>query len=202
MAQLLLDANTAQLRAAVAQAGALPDQARIAAKRALKRLRAHIVKTSKRETAAEAKVPQNALGNRYKGEPPDEKGLTIWAGLWDIAPEAVSRPRQTKAGVQAGRWFFPGAFYKRVTATVAHIYIRKSSRHYNPGLYPGLRPAGPPTGQGRSDYWRFPVVRIRVPIDEPMVASFEDNGQEFTTFFGHRFAHELTHEAAIRSAPR
>lgn len=201
MAQMLIDADTTQLQAAVAQALALPAQARRAAKRALKRLRAHVVTTSKRETATAAKVPQKALSNRYKGEPPDEKGLTIWAGLWDVAPESVSTPRQTGAGVRAGRWFFPGAFYRRVTASRPHIYIRLSSRHYQPGLYPGLRPAGPPSG-GYRDFGRFPVIRIRIPIDEPMVASFEGNADEFIRFFGRRFDHELTHEAAVRSAPR
>lgn len=204
MAQLLLDANTAQLRAAVAQAGALPDQARIAAKRALKRLRKHIVTTSKRETAAEAKVPQKALTNRYKGDPPDEKGLTIWAGCWNIEPSRVGTPRQTKAGVRVGRWFFPGAFLA-ILANVTEsqrVYLRMSSRHYNPGIYPGLLPSASRIGAKRKDYWRFPIITLRIPIEEPMVASFEDNGQDFTTFFGRRFAHELTHEAAIRHAPR
>ena len=203
MAQLLLDADTAQLRAAVAQACALPDQARTAAKRALQRLRKHIVTTSKRETAAEAKVPQKALSNRYKGEPPDEKGLTIWAGCWNIEPSRVGTPRQTKAGVRVGRWFFPGAFLASLN-NVGHprVYLRMSSRHYNPGVYPGLLPSASRIGARRGDYWRWPIITLRIPIEEPMIKSFEGNSAEFTEFFDRRFAHELTHEAAIRSAPR
>lgn len=184
---LVLDGS--RMQAAVREAGAAPQQARLAALRAFRRLRTHINSVTRKQAAATLGVPGRALKRRWRSDPPDEMGMRIWVGTWMLAPELMATPRQTPGGVRVGRWFFPGAFYGRVWAHAGPgIYIRKSSRHYDPALYPALRPGTAPAGL---DYWRFPVIRVRVPIEQAVVGSFAGHETAFGEFFFRRFEHEL-----------
>ena len=183
---LRIEVDARALRALLEQAAATPKQARAAVRRALRRTQKHIVDQSKKAVAREAGAPQKALRKRYVSPAPNEEGMEVWVGTWAIAPELFGKPRQTRQGVKVGRLpLFRGAFIGRVYNGVEGIYIRTSSKHYDERRYPGL------TSRHGKGGGRFPVVRIRVPIEDAVVQSFGSREGEFSAFFLRQLEAEL-----------
>lgn len=199
---LRLDIDNSAMRDMIAAVGATPQQARAAVKRAMRRLQKHIMMGSRREVSAKLGVGLQKLRKRYWSSTADENGCEIWAGTWALDALAFGRARQTKTGVRVGRLpEFRGAFIGTPfpSRDSFGVFIRKSSRHYSPDLYPMQRRSGNRFGgSGAGRGGRFPVVRVRVPIEDAVIGSFRGKEPEYEQFFLRQLEHELAYQTSIR----
>lgn len=199
---LRLDIDNSAMRDMIAAVGATPQQARAAVKRALRRLQKHIMTGSKRAVAQKLGVPIKRLSKRYWSSTADENGCEIWAGTWAIDAMSFGRARQTATGVRVGRLpEFRGAFIGTPwpSRNSYGVFIRKSSRHYTPDLYPMQRRSGNRFGNSGADRGgRFPVVRVRVPIEDAVIGSFRGKEPEYEQFFLRQLEHELAYQTSIK----
>lgn len=184
---LRLDIDNAAMQEMIRQIGATPEQAKLATRRALRRLAKHITTQTKRSVAQSLGITQKALQRRYY-QKAVEDGLQVWVGTLGIPPHSLGRPRQTKTGVRVRRWNFPGAFIARIRGE-ERVWIRASSQHYTPRLYSGLQATN--KASVRSGGKRWPVYQARVPIDDAVLTAFSGREQEFADFFLKQFQHEL-----------
>lgn len=199
---LRLDIDNRAMRDMIAAVGATPRQARAAVKRALRRLQKHIMTGSGREVAQKLGLPMKRVAKRYHSSTAEEDGCEIWAGTWAIDAMSFGRARQTKTGVRVGRLpEFRGAFIGRPWPSRGDlgVFIRKSSRHYTPDLYGRQRRSGSRFGgSGAERGGRFPVVRVRVPIEDAVIGSFRGKEPEFEQFFLRQLEAELNYQVNVR----
>ena len=197
-----LDIDNAAMREMIRAAGATEQQARAAVKRALRRLQKHIMTDSKREVAQKLGVPLKKVSKRYHSSTAEEDGCEIWAGTWALDAMSFGRARQTKAGVRVGRLpLFRGAFIGRPWPSRGGVgvFIRKSSRHYTPDLYGRQRRPGDRFGGSGADRGgRFPVVRVRVPVEDAVIGSFRGKEPRYEEFFLRQLQSELNYQTRVR----
>lgn len=193
---LRLDIDNAAMQEMIRQIGATPQQARNAVKRALRRLQKHIISGNKKEVAAKLGVTQKRLSKRYHSSTATEDGCEIWAGTWAIDALDFGRARQTKTGVRVGRLpEFRGAFLATPwpSKNSYGVFIRKSSKHYTPDLYG--RSAG---SAARKRGSRYPLVRVRVPVEDAVIGSFRDKAPEYEEFFLRQLEAELNYQVNVK----
>ena len=161
--------------------------------RALRKLGKRARTIIKKELSASLSVPQKYLNDRFyiSGVDPGEVSITLWIGTYNIEPHTVSKPRQQKRGVKAGKMFYKGAFFAGIYTPVKKVWIRKSSSFYDPVLYPSK--SSSPTKSGR-----FPVVKAKISVEEKAKQILEEKkvgiGMEFIKIF----EQELNYEVNVR----
>lgn len=199
---LRLDIDNRAMREMIAAVGATPKQAQAAVKRALRRLQKHIMTGSAKVVAKRIGAPLHKVRKRYHSSAVDEDGVEIWAGTWALDAMSFGKARQTKAGVKVGRLpLFRGAFIGRPWRSRGDVgvFIRRSSRHYNPSLYPSHPRTGSRFGSSGADRGgRYPVVRVRVPIEDAVIGSFRGNAPEYEQFFLRQLEAELNYQINVK----
>ncbi len=159
----------------------------------------------KKDGAAALKVKQKALTRRIRTsniKNGDQSG-TLWAGTWNLSPYVVGTPRQIGAksvggkkarsllgGVGLGRdRFYRGAFLGKIYGGRENIWIRLSSGHFNPLLFPG----GMKYGSSKFQGGRFPVVKASIATDEVMALVFDRDADEIREQFHKRLRKEVNY---------
>lgn len=193
---LRLDIDNAAMQEMIRQVGATQQQAKNAVKRALRRLQKHIISGNKKDVATRLGVAQKRLAKRYYSSAADENGCKIWAGTWAIDALDFGKPRQSKTGVRVGRLpEFRGAFAASPwpSKNSCGVFIRQSSKHYRPDLYG--RSAG---SAARKRGSRYPLVRVRVPVEDAVIGSFSDSAPEYKEFFLRQLEAELNYQVNVK----
>lgn len=162
---------------------ATPKQVRQATRRALSRTARHMQTVVRREAAKEAKVPQKAIRGRfYRHLSRSRDAASLWAGTYNVSLSQLGTPRQTKAGVRVGRFFFPGAFLGRGRLAGRGVFIRHDSPHFDPTRY-----STPKTNRAIGHIRRA----LGIPLDRAVDRAFTDNEASFEQFFISAFQGEL-----------
>ncbi|MEL7551609.1 hypothetical protein AAGV37_17185 [Pseudomonas protegens] len=88
-------------------------------------------------------------------------------GLTAIAPaNQVGRARQNRSGVSVAGRRYQGAFFKKVYASQADIWIRTGSKHYDPSDYPETREGRRRSGFINENDNRFPLAKAKVSLGD------------------------------------
>lgn len=193
--EILFDKSA--IEAMIANYGATDKQARKAAVSALRKLRKNVQTLVKRQVAKKENIPQKALNKRVYGSKVDDDAvLTIWVGTKDVMPHQIGNPVQDAKGVKVGRYrAWTGAFIANPFRSGEAVWIRMSSKHYTPALYPSADwRAKVPGKQGN----RFPIVKVGVPIEESVAEVIEGNQQEIMDLFMRRLDQELNYYVNVR----
>jgi len=176
-----------------------PEQMEMARASALRKMRTRIETPIKREAAKALRIPQKALKPRFyssKVKRGDDE-LKVWIGTQPMSPFQIGnvrpygKPGKT-GGVKAGRRTYRGAFLASIYAGRQKVWIRLSSKHYQPDLYPTSK------GGSSSRSERFPVIRAAVVIDEVMEQVVERDGNEILSQFERVFLQELNYYTNVR----
>lgn len=139
-----------------------------AVRRALDKTATWLKKEASKGIARETQIPIKVLRKRllsYRTSPKLMRSK-VFFGLRLIDAEHMGAPRRQKAGVKAGKHFFPGAFLGSVYSPTEKIWIRKTSKHYDPNLYPHSTDARSNTEFLDQEGGRFPLVKARIKTDE------------------------------------
>lgn len=162
-----------------------------AARSAAKKVAPAASRMIRRDVATRERIPQKALGNRFKVSSRSTSGApsaTVWIGTWPIPASDLGPAKQGKQAVQAGRHTFPRAFVARMPNGHISTFIRYSSPHYTPRLFPretGYKPAHPsPDG-------RYPIIEGALPIADEVRASVTRNQAEIMRQFRDDFAQRI-----------
>lgn len=193
--EILFDKSA--IEAMIANYGATDKQARKAAVSALRKLRKNVQTLVKRQVAKKENIPQKALNKRVYGSKVDDDAvLTIWVGTKDVMPHQIGNQVQDAKGVKVGRYrAWTGAFIANPFRSGEAVWIRMSSKHYTPALYPSADwRAKVPGKQGN----RFPIVKVGVPIEESVAEVIEGNQQEIMDLFMRRLDQELNYYVNVR----
>ena len=148
-------------------------------------------------------MPQRASSGRFFGSrgTGEDDHVRVWIGTADVDAMTLGRASQNRRGVRVGRRSYRGAFLARIYTNREKVWIRRSSRHFDPDRYPTRR-------QHRRGYHgnlpasmrgRFPVVKAAVPIDDTVQAVIKDQEAEFETIFLKHYRHELNYLVNVRA---
>lgn len=148
--------------------GITEKRAQLAYRRAVDKTMTWLKREASKDISGQTGIPMKVLRKRlqaYRTSKALMRGK-VWFGLNALDADYISSGRQIKAGVKVGRHFFPGAFKASIYSSKQKIWIRKSSKHFDPNMYPSRR--GRATGGVVNDEsrGRFPVVKVRVDIEE------------------------------------
>lgn len=191
------------IEALIASSGATERQTKKATISALRKLRRNVRTLVKRQMSKELGIPQKAFAKRVYGSTVDTDGvLTIWIGTNPISPYAIGDPVKNKTGVKVGRYrTFTGAFIAKVFGDKESVWIRASSKHYSPALYPSS------SSRSYNDWRvgirakyrnRFPVVKVGIPIEEGVTRVIENNREAIGDLFMRRLEQELNYHVNVR----
>lgn len=127
-------------------------------------LRTHIARAvGKQERIAIGAVRQRLRAYPVTGG--DMRGK-LWFGINAIEASRTGRARQTGAGVSVAGRRFQGAFFKKVYGSNADIWIRTSSKHFNPTDYPDSEQGSRRTGFVEEHDNRFPLAKAKVSLEQ------------------------------------
>ncbi|NDY41254.1 hypothetical protein G3N55_00115 [Dissulfurirhabdus thermomarina] len=174
-------------------------EADLARTRALRRTAREIRTQVRREAARELRIPQRALSGRLylSRVRPGDEAAALWIGTLPVPAVAVGRPRQTKKGVRVGRRSWRGAFVARIYGR-EQVWIRRSSRHYDPALYPTRHRAGDRFGAAGHLRGRFPVVRAAVAVDGVVEAVVRRAAPRVPGLYARKWDQELNYVLNVR----
>lgn len=203
MTLLALDIDQEMLERRADLAGATDQQLRAAITSALRKMETRVETRIKRRAAKTLRIPQRSLENRFfsKSIQPGDSELKVWIGTWHLSPFAIGSPRTygtpcRSGGVKVGGRTYPGAFLAKIYTVEEKVWIRLSSKHYSPELYPTkYRPGDRGLGGDKS---RFPVVRAAVPIDDVMRDVIEQEGPQILQEFDKVFLAELNYQVNVK----
>lgn len=195
--------NEAAFARAVERIEATPAQVVRARASALRKMRKRIETMVKRAAAKELRMPQKVLGRRFYSDPVKrtDEVLKVWIGTHPVSPFSLGKVRPygkpgKTGGVKAGRRTYRGAFIAAIYSSRDKVWIRKSSKHYSPELYPTRKRAGDRgLGELRG---RFPVVRAAVPIDEVVGKVVSQHEGIILAEYRNVFVQDLNYFANIR----
>lgn len=124
-----------------------------------------------RDVSKQERIAVRAVRQRLRSYPIQGQGQLgkLWFGTNPMEASRTGQARQTKAGVSVAGRRYQGAFFKRVYGNKADIWIRTSSKHFNPDDYPGSTAS---MGGGTSSGWiaendnRFPLAKAKVSLED------------------------------------
>lgn len=200
MSQPIVQINIAQgLGAIVAEFGATAGQIDRALKSSVRRLQGWMNTQLARALGTALDINQGAIKARMKKSAvriggTNEINASIWIGINPIEAQRAGAPRQQRAGAKVKGRLFAGAFTASIYTEDRKVWIRQSSKLYDPEKYevrgyrarPGNRFGAQQNLQGSG---RFPVVLVRIPIAEDaekFLPQFEaPAAREFEKIFEH-----------------
>lgn len=173
---------TNDIAAAVEAVGAIPQQVRPAARRALRKTGTAMWKPIRADAAKRANVPVRALRRRvFRHLSRSRDALSLWFGTYRVGLSQLGKARQTKRGVRVGKRFYLGAFLGRGKLAGRGVFIRYGSPHFDPNVYG--KPKNP-----RPDS----IVRAKgVEIGPHMEAAVAANESRLRRYFGQALQEEL-----------
>ncbi|MGI6655256.1 MAG: phage tail protein [Desulfobulbus sp.] len=196
---------------AVREMNALPAQAARATASALRKTGRSLQTRIKREAARELRLPQKFLARRFyvSRVKVGAQHATLWIGLRSLRVEplgTVGRYGETGAkfaGVMvvggSRRLVYRGAFLAKMQPDAPErIYIRLSSKHFDPALYPIKAKTQQRLDSGEPFGGRFPVVRPAIPISGPIIAAVGRVREDAVPIFEKIFASELNYQVNVR----
>jgi hypothetical protein len=174
-------------------------QIRLARTRALRKTVSWLQRQVLSEAAKRQRIPVRSLqGRSYATRVgPQDDGATLTIGTMPVDAMQIGNPAQTSKGVRVGRRTYPGAFVQKVFSGQEKVWIRKGSKHFNPGRYPSG------TGRHQSSLpgalmGRFPVVRAAVPINDAVEQVAASHESLIASNFIKNFEHELNYEVNVK----
>lgn len=186
--------------------GSLPateEQKRKAGTSALRKFRKRFETRIKRAAAKRARIPMKGLGDRFFSNKIDEGDdeLTLWIGAWNVSPFAIGTPTAygvpgKSGGVKAGRRRWKGAFIHAIYTSEQKVWIRLSSKHYSPELYPTRHRPG---DRGLARDGRFPVVQAAIKIDAAIEEVLATEGPQLEEEFAKLYVQELNYYTVVKS---
>ncbi|MNF80757.1 hypothetical protein D3C84_630070 [compost metagenome] len=149
----------------------MPKAAAAAQRRAINKTLGWLATHMARDVSKQERIAVRAVRQRLRSYPIKGQGQLgkLWFGTNPMEASRVGNPRQGKAGVSVAGRRYQGAFYKRVYGNKADIWIRTSSKHFNPDDYPGSSASA---GGGTSSGWiaendnRFPLAKAKVSLED------------------------------------
>lgn len=202
---LRIEIDQQALHEAARRLGAVSGAVTLARSSALRKIRKRIETAIKKQAAKKLRLPQRALGKRFFSDPVrnGDQELKIWIGTYAISPFSLGSPKAygkpgRSGGVRAGKRRWPGAFLAKIYSSQKKVWIRKSSRHYSPDLYPTKYRPGDRGYIEAGLRGRFPVVRAAVPVDGVISEVVDAYHPEIRAEFGRIFAQELNYYVNVR----
>lgn len=149
----------------------VPKAAAAAQRRAINKTLGWLATHMARDVSKQERIAVRAVRQRLRSYPIKGQGQLgkLWFGTNPMEASRTGQARQTKAGVSVAGRRYQGAFYKRVYGNKADIWIRTSSKHFNPDDYPGSSMSA---GGGTSSGWiaehdnRFPLAKAKVSLED------------------------------------
>ncbi len=166
-----LQLSTDDMQAFKQLAKVVPKAAAAAQRRAINKTLGWLATHMARDVSKQERIAVRAVRQRLRSYPIQGQGQLgkLWFGTNPLEASRTGQARQTKAGVSVAGRRYQGAFYKRVYGNKADIWIRTSSKHFNPDDYPGSSVSA---GGGTSSGWiaehdnRFPLAKAKVSLED------------------------------------
>ncbi|SEN18915.1 hypothetical protein SAMN04487857_111111 [Pseudomonas sp. ok272] len=165
---LTLQPSAVHLKALQDFARLVPKACAAAQRRAINKtlgwLRTHIA----REIGKQERIAISAVRQRLRAYPVSGGAMRgkLWLGLNAIEASRIGRPRQNRRGVSVAGRRYQGAFYKQVYGSSADVWIRTSSKHFNPEDYPDADQGRRRTGFVEENDNRFPLAKAKVSLEQ------------------------------------
>ena len=146
----------------------VPKAAAAAQRRAINKtlgwLRTHIA----RAVGKQERIAIGAVRQRLRAYPVSGRTMRgkLWFGVNAIEASRIGRPRQSRAGVSVAGRRYQGAFFKQVYGSSPDIWIRTSSKHFNPTDYPDSTQGRRRSGFVAESDNRFPLAKAKVSLDQ------------------------------------
>lgn len=147
--------------------GLTEKRVQLAYRRAVDKTMTWLKKEASKDISGSTGLPMKVLRKRmlaYRTSRTLMRGK-VFFGLRAIDADYLGGGRQLKAGVKVGKHMFTGAFKASIYSSRQKIWIRKSSKHFDPNMYPH-RSGRSGTDYSTDTHGRFPVVKVRVEIEE------------------------------------
>ena len=149
----------------------VPKAAAAAQRRAINKTLGWLATHMARDVSKQERIAVRVVRQRLRSYPIQGQGQLgkLWFGTNPMEASRTGQARQTKTGVSVAGRRYQGAFYKRVYGNKADIWIRTSSKHFNPDDYPGSTAS---IGSGTSSGWiaendnRFPLAKAKVSLED------------------------------------
>lgn len=149
----------------------VPKAAAAAQRRAINKTLGWLATHMARDVSKQERIAVRAVRQRLRSYPIKGQGQLgkLWFGTNPMEASRTGQAHQTRAGVSVAGRRYQGAFYKRVYGSKADIWIRTSSKHFNPDDYPGSHAS---MGGGTSSGWiaendnRFPLAKAKVSLED------------------------------------
>lgn len=138
-----------------------------AANRALRESARWFVTQTKREIAAQTKVPSKALSPRIRAGKLVRSNIVVTLNLSPIRAKFLGPLTQLKPGAKAGRFYFPGAFVATMSAARGESIYRRKGRP------------------------RFPVSEQGVAIAQPAHKAATTFAKQLPAYYERRWKHHL-----------
>lgn len=146
----------------------VPKAAAAAQRRAINKtlgwLRTHIA----RAVGKQERIAIGAVRQRLRAYPVSGGAMRgkLWFGVNAIEASRIGRPRQSRAGVSVAGRRYQGSFFKQVYGSSPDIWIRTSSKHFNPADYPDSTQGRRRSGFIAESDNRFPLAKAKVSLDQ------------------------------------
>ena len=146
----------------------VPKAAAAAQRRAINKtlgwLRTHIA----RAVGKQERIAIGAVRQRLRAYPVSGGAMRgkLWFGVNAIEASRIGRPRQSLSGVSVAGRRYQGAFFKQVYGSSPDIWIRTSSKHFNPTDYPDSAQGRRRSGFVAESDNRFPLAKAKVSLDQ------------------------------------
>ena len=124
-------------------AGLTEKQMLAAWRRTLRKVSRWVQTQVARQMSQDSKVPQKAIKSRLRTYMSEQNtAAKVWLGANALPPSRLGKVRQTRTGVTAGRFRFPGAFTRKVKDPAGVVFKRVGAS-------------------------RLPIERVLHPIEDP-----------------------------------
>lgn len=149
----------------------MPKAVAAAQRRAINKTLGWLATHMARDVSKQERIAVRAVRQRLRSYPIKGQGQLgkLWFGTNPMEASRTGNPRQGKAGVSVAGRRYQGAFYKRVYGNKADIWIRTSSKHFNPDDYPGSTvsaPGGTSSGWIAENDGRFPLAKAKISLED------------------------------------
>ncbi|POA21526.1 hypothetical protein C1886_04435 [Pseudomonas sp. FW300-N1A1] len=166
-----LQLSAKDMQAFKSLAKVVPKAVAAAQRRAINKTLGWLATHMARDVSKQERIAVRAVRQRLRSYPIKGQGQLgkLWFGTNPMEASRIGSPRQGKAGVSVAGRRYQGAFYKRVYGNKADIWIRTSSKHFNPDDYPGSTVSA---SGGTSSGWiaenddRFPLAKAKVSLED------------------------------------
>lgn len=149
--------------------GITEKRASAAYRRAVDKTMTWLARLARKDISGAMGIPVKALRHRLMQYRTTRSLMRakVWFGLKTLDATRAGKGRQLKSGVRVkSKYFFPGAFRAAVFNSDEKIWVRRSSKHYDPNVYPAERGKPDSSGFVSKSGGRFPLIKARIDLEE------------------------------------